>query len=116
MSTTTSEVWPVIRRRAVTGDARSPESSHARTASITCVRDICVTSGSYTNEMAGMFATDVMGTFCPLVGCINTCCGGDDEQAARLSTATPANNFFMLFPYVNIVRQFNVGRYCVVKI
>ena len=109
MSTTTSEVWPVMRRRAVTGDARSPESSHALTASITCVRDICVTSGSYTNEMAGMFATEVIGTFCPLVGCINTCCGGAEEQAARPATEITVNNFFILFPYVNIVCQFYVS-------
>lgn len=116
MSTTTSDVCPVIRRRAVTGDALRPESSHVRTASITCILDICETSGSYKNEMAGMFATEVIGTFCPLVGCIKTCCGGADEQAAKPDTEIIAIIFFILFPYVNIVRQFNVGRYCVVKI
>lgn len=104
-----------MRRRAVTGDALRPASSHRRVASITCSLDICATSGSYKNEIDGMFATDVMGTFCPLVGCMNTCCGGVDEQAARPKTEMPINNFFILFPYVNIVCQLNVGGYCVVK-
>ena len=88
-----------MRRLAVTGEARSPESSQARTASMTWVRVICVTSGSYTNEIAGMFATEVMGTFCPLTGCTNTGCGGGVvEQAAKPSVKIPAISFFMLFP------------------
>ena len=111
----TSDVCPVILRRAVTGDALRPASSHRRVASITCSLVICVTSGSYTNEMAGMLATDVIGTFCPLVGTANTCFCGVDEQAVRPSTMIPPNNFFISLSYVDVVCKFNVSKHGVIK-
>jgi hypothetical protein len=91
-----------MRRLAVTGDARNPESSQERTASITWVRLICTTSGSYTKEIAGMLATAVMGRFCPLTGCSNTLLSGEDAQATSASVLETINNFFMCFPYSKI--------------
>jgi hypothetical protein len=65
--------------------------------------------------MAGILATEVIGTFWPLVGTANTCFCGVDEQAVRPNTMIPPNNFFMLFSYVNVVRKFNVSKHGVIK-
>jgi hypothetical protein len=47
--------------------------------------------------MAGMFATEVIGTFCPFVGGLKT--GGFDEQATNPIAPNIINNFFIVFPY-----------------
>ena len=117
MSTTTSEVWPVIRRRAVTGEALRPASSHKRVASMTCWRDMAVTSASYTNATAGILETDVIGTFCGVVGGTKTCWGFCCGLIAHADTAKAREaviiNFFIFFPclleYIEVVCYCGIG-------
>jgi hypothetical protein len=47
--------------------------------------------------MAGIFATEVIGTFWPFVGGLKT--GGADEQATNPVAPSIINSFFIMFPY-----------------
>jgi len=45
-----------------------------------------------------MLVTELIGTFWPLVGGANTCWGGADEHAVKVSVAMSKSSFFMFVP------------------